>query len=262
MAVLVNPLPPQPPVAPPYLKVGYCKRYTPVDFSYIQCYHSHSWGNRHDVPDYGDGHKMHILILASTSSVAEEMQVTLGDMADRYTVVAAWSDAISSLEHDRPDLILIERVALIRMELAILSDLAKPGRWPPLLLVDAPAADARDGVMVTRRLVQAAPQYYQIGELRIDTRRKRAGLGGRWVALPPIQYRLLLTLAERAGEVIACQQLLRLVWGYDAGEIEARELVKVHIRQIRRRLGLGPEEHPYIRSVRGFGYVLAPPDED
>ena len=73
---------------------------------------------------------------------------------------------------------------------------------------------------------------------------------------------LLLALAERADEVIGCQDLLRLVWGYDAGEIEARELVKVHIRQIRRRLRLDPEERSYIRSVRGFGYVLAPPDED
>ncbi len=207
---------------------------------------------------------MHILILASTSSVAEEMQVALGDMAGRYTVAAAWSDAISSLEHDRPDLILIERAVLTRMELTTLLNLTEPGRWPPLLLVDTPAADAGDGIVVTRRLVQAAPQYYQIGELHIDTRRKRARLGERWVTLPPIQYRLLLTLAEHAGEVINCQQLLRLVWGYDAGEIEARELVKVHIRQIRRRLGLGldQEEHPYIRSVRGFGYVLAPPDED
>jgi DNA-binding response OmpR family regulator len=55
---------------------------------------------------------------------------------------------------------------------------------------------------------------------------------------------------------------LRVVWGYEAEESEARELVKVHIRQIRRRLGLDPEKYPYIRSVRGFGYMLAPPDED
>ena len=205
---------------------------------------------------------MHILILASTSGVAEEMQATLGDMADRYTVAAAWSDTISSLEHDRPDLILIERAALMRMELTTLLNLTEPGRWPPLLLADAPAADARDAAIVTQRLVQTAPLYYQIGELCIDTRRKRARLGERWVTLPPIQYRLLLTLAEHSGEVIACQQLLRLVWGYDAGEIEARELVKVHIRQIRRRLRLDPEERSYIRSVRGFGYVLATPDED
>jgi DNA-binding response OmpR family regulator len=82
------------------------------------------------------------------------------------------------------------------------------------------------------------------------------------VALPPIQYRLLLALARRAGEVVTCKELIRTVWGYEAEEIESRELVKVHIRQIRRRLGLDPEQHYYIHSVRGFGYMLAPPDEN
>ena len=205
---------------------------------------------------------MHILILASTYGVAEELQVALGDAADRHTVVATWADVISSLEHDRPDLILIERATLTRMELAALLSLTEPGRWPPLLLLDAPSIQGRDVVLVTRRLVQAAPQHYQIGELTVDTRRKRARIGGRWVTLPPIQYRLLLVLAQRSGEVIDCQELLRLVWGYDTGDSEARELVKVHIRQIRRRLGLDSEKHPYIRSVRGFGYVLVAPDED
>jgi DNA-binding winged helix-turn-helix (wHTH) protein len=205
---------------------------------------------------------MHILILAPTPSTAEQLQAALGDTADRYTIATAWPEVESLLAKDLPNLILVERAALTHIELATLLNLAQPGRWPPLLLVSAAAAGAKDGIAVVQRLTQEAPHYYQIGDLRIDTRRKRAGLGGRWVALPPIQYRLLLALAKRAGEVIDCQELLRLVWGYDAEEIEARELVKVHIRQIRRRLGLDPETHYYIRSVRGFGYMLAPPGDD
>ena len=97
--------------------------------------------------------------------------------------------------------------------------------------------------------------------LRIDTRKRRASIGERWVTLPPIQYRLLLALAQHEGEVVGCQELLRIVWGFEAEEAEARELVKVHIRQIRRRLGLDPEKHHYIQSIRGFGYMLSPPDE-
>jgi DNA-binding response OmpR family regulator len=205
---------------------------------------------------------MHILILAPTPSTAEQLQATLGDTTDRYTMATAWSEVESLLAKDLPNLILVERAALTQMDLATLLNLAQPGRWPPLLLVSAAATGAKDGIAVVQRLTQEAPHYYQIGDLRIDTRRKRAGLGGRWVALPPIQYRLLLALAKRAGEVVDCQELLRLVWGYDAEDIEARELVKVHIRQIRRRLGLDPEKHYYIRSVRGFGYMLAPPGED
>jgi DNA-binding response OmpR family regulator len=205
---------------------------------------------------------MHILILTSSTKTAEAMQATLGDTADRYTVVTLWSDVVALLDKDRPNLIVVERAALGKIELATLLRLAEPGRWPPLLIVDALAADGQRGIATARRLAQPPPQYYQIGDLRIDTRKRRASLGERWITLPPIQYRLLLALAQREGEVVDCQELLRLVWGYDAEEADARELVKVHIRQIRRRLGLNPETHNYIHSVRGFGYMLAQPEEN
>lgn len=204
---------------------------------------------------------MHILILASTPGAAEKMQDALDTTADHCAVVTTWSDVLSSLETNRPGMILVERAALAQAELTTLSKLTEPGRWPPLLIVDTLAADSQRGIAAARRLAQPPHQHYQIGELRIDTRKRRASLGERWVTLPPIQYRLLLALAQREGEVVDCQELLRLVWGYEAEDAEARELVKVHIRQIRRRLGLDPEKHPYIRSVRGFGYMLAPPDE-
>jgi DNA-binding response OmpR family regulator len=189
------------------------------------------------------------------------MQAALGSAADKYTVVASWAD-VFSLAGGRPDLILAERTVLARTDLHTLNALMEPGRWPPLLLVDTPSAGGDGGIGIVQRLNQAVPQHYQIGDLQIDTRRRRAKLGEQWVTLPPIQYRLLLALANRAGEVVDCQELLRAVWGYEAGEAEARELVKVHIRQIRRRLGLDPEKHYYIRSVRGFGYMIASPEDD
>jgi DNA-binding winged helix-turn-helix (wHTH) protein len=204
---------------------------------------------------------MHILILAPTPGVAKKMQNTLGVTTDQYTIVTTWSDVITSLETNRPSLILVERAALAQAELTTLSMLTEPGRWPPLLIVDTLAADNQRGIATARRLAQPPPQYYQIGELRIDTRKRRASISERWVTLPPIQYRLLLVLAQREGEVVNCQELLRLVWGYEAEDTEARELVKVHIRQIRRRLNLDPERHHYIHSVRGFGYMLAEPGE-
>lgn len=205
---------------------------------------------------------MYIIILASTLSTAKKMQTDLGNTADRYTIAVSWSDLIISLQKERPDLILIERTILPHIELATLLKLTESNRWPPLLITDALDHGLRSGITAIQHLIQTSPPYYQVGELRIDTRKRRARIDDRWVHLPPIQYRLLLALAQRAGEVIDCQELLRLVWGYDAGEVEARELVKVHIRQIRRRLELDPEKHHYIHSIRGFGYMLAPPEED
>lgn len=205
---------------------------------------------------------MHILIFAPTPDAAEEMQAVMDNPADHYTVATTWTDILSALEEAPPDLVLIERTALSRLEPTTLLNLTEPGRWPPLILVDIPATGVRNGVVLARHLVQAYPPIVQIGELCIDTRKKRVGLGEHWVTLPPLQYRLLSALARRAGEVVSYRELLRAVWGYDGEDNEARELIKVHIRQIRRRLRLDPEEHPYIHSVRGFGYMLAPPGED
>jgi len=205
---------------------------------------------------------MHVLIFAPTVGAGEEMRAALGDAADRYTVVATWSDVLSCIEDDNPELIIIDRAALARLEPTTLLNLMEPNRWPCLMFVDMPAVRAREEVVLAGRLAMARPPIYQVGNLWIDTRKKRAGLGERWCTLPPLQYRLLLALAKRAGEVVSYQDLLREVWGYDGEDSEARELLKVHIRQIRRRLGLDPKKHHYIRSVRGFGYMLVPPGED
>lgn len=205
---------------------------------------------------------MHILILAPTHNAAEELKAVVGDTADRYTVAATWPDALSCLEEDRPDLVVIQRAALARMEPTTVLNLIEPGRWPPLIIVDVSTTAVREGILLAQRLVRTAPPSYQVGDLHIDTRKKRVGLGGRWVTLPPLQYRLLLTLAQHTGEVVSYQDLLRAVWGHDGNDSEARELLKVHIRQIRRRLSLDPERQRYIRSVRGFGYMLVSPEDD
>jgi len=185
----------------------------------------------------------------------------VADPTREFTILANWKEVSASLNKGTASVILADRSTIATMRLAELVELASHGLWPPVLLVDVSGKGARDALALAQQVSQQLPHQYQIGDLRIDTRRKRAGLGNHWTTLPPIQYRLLLTLAQHKGEVMTCQDLLRAVWGYESEESEARELLKVHIRQIRRRLGLD-QNHPYIRSIRGFDYMLAPPDED
>jgi DNA-binding response OmpR family regulator len=93
----------------------------------------------------------------------------------------------------------------------------------------------------------------------IDPARKEVVFSARRVPLPPNQFRLLLYLALNAGRVIDPRELVREVWGYVESESQARELVKTHVRLIRRKLGWTDEDSNYLQSVRGFGYVLNPP---
>jgi len=98
-----------------------------------------------------------------------------------------------------------------------------------------------------------------VGRLTVDVSRKEAVFGARRVALPPQQYRLLVYLALNAGRVVEHAELLREVWGFFGPESEARELIKSHVRALRHKLGWTDPEHGYLKSVRGFGYMLSPP---
>jgi two-component system phosphate regulon response regulator PhoB len=80
----------------------------------------------------------------------------------------------------------------------------------------------------------------------------RVSRDGQPVHLSPTEFRLLLTLMERPGEVFSRERLLNLVWGRDT-HVDDRT-VDVHIRRLRKALGAGVRG--VIRTVRGAGYAL------
>ena len=111
------------------------------------------------------------------------------------------------------------------------------------------------GFQTRRRL-----RYRQVGDLQLDVARQRATLGIEWERLPRIQFRILRYLVEHRDQLVPHTELMKAVWGYEGEAAEARELLKAHMRQIRRRLG--PDMLPYIQTVRGEGYVLVDPNEE
>jgi two-component system phosphate regulon response regulator PhoB len=91
----------------------------------------------------------------------------------------------------------------------------------------------------------------RIGSLTIDTERHRVTVEGSEVELTTIEYKLLLTLAERKGRVQTREGLLQDVWGYSyAGDTRT---VDTHITRLRTKLG---SASAMIRTLRGFGYKL------
>jgi two-component system KDP operon response regulator KdpE len=113
-----------------------------------------------------------------------------------------------------------------------------------------------------RRLLEEGASVLEIGQLSINFDRKQATFCGKPLPLTPIQFRLVVSLALDTGRVVGFRELLENVWGYQGEEGEARELLKVHINRIRHKVrGLAEGGDSYIQSVRGFGYMLTPPDE-
>lgn len=71
-----------------------------------------------------------------------------------------------------------------------------------------------------------------------------------WVALPPVESRLMTALLERGGTVVSREALARAGWPDGA---PGRNALDVHMLRLRRRLEpLGM----VIRTVRSRGYLL------
>ena len=94
----------------------------------------------------------------------------------------------------------------------------------------------------------------QVGELRIDPRRREASVGDRNLELRAREFDLLAALARDPGVVLSRDALLEDVWGTDfPGETRT---VYVHVAEVRKKLG---DDGPQVETVRGIGYRLVPP---
>jgi DNA-binding response OmpR family regulator len=95
-----------------------------------------------------------------------------------------------------------------------------------------------------------------IGPLQLDTWHQTAMFQGRSLNLTPTEFRLLLCLAEHAGQMLSYTQLVRCAQGYDTSELEAGELIKPHIHHLRQKIEPEPGSPRYLLNVRGKGYIL------
>jgi DNA-binding response OmpR family regulator len=92
------------------------------------------------------------------------------------------------------------------------------------------------------------------GEASLDLRTRRAQVSGRSIELTAREFALAEMLFRHRGQVLSREQLLDHVWGYDHDP--RSNVVDVYVGYLRRKLG-----KDLIKSVRGMGYRLVPPEE-
>jgi DNA-binding winged helix-turn-helix (wHTH) protein/TolB-like protein/tetratricopeptide (TPR) repeat protein len=97
--------------------------------------------------------------------------------------------------------------------------------------------------------------FYEFGPFRIDRRERLLLHDGEPVSLPPKVYDTLLELVRHSGHVVEKEELMRAIWP-DTFVEEAN--LTVNISALRKALGEGDSERPYIETVprRGYRFVL------
>lgn len=94
------------------------------------------------------------------------------------------------------------------------------------------------------------------GDLIINRNEQTAFACGQEVSLSPIEYNLLLFMAERAGRILPVQLLFDAIWGSMAET--GPQSVKWYIWRLRQKIKADPQDPRFILTERGKEYRFSP----
>jgi DNA-binding response OmpR family regulator len=107
-------------------------------------------------------------------------------------------------------------------------------------------------VMRRAALGEEASEEMKVQNLTLDRARHEVRKDGELIDLTPLEFELLTQLMESAGKVVRRQEIsLRLM---DNGYAGSEATIKIHIRNLRQKLGDDLAEPVYIETVFGIGY--------
>lgn len=108
---------------------------------------------------------------------------------------------------------------------------------------------------------KAAPEKeLRLGDVRIDPNQARVFKKGEEIILTSLEYRLLLTLVNHAGQVLSRKQILEQIWDV-AGDFVNDNTLSVYIKRLREKIEDDPHQPKLIHTVRGLGYKAGVEDE-
>lgn len=113
---------------------------------------------------------------------------------------------------------------------------------------------ARIRALIRRAAGHASPDL-ACGPLRIDTRSRRVSVDGAPVALTAHEFKLLSYLMHHQCKVVSRTELVEHI--YDQDFDRDSNTIEVFVGRLRKKLGVD-----VIKTLRGQGYMLAPPGDD
>lgn len=90
--------------------------------------------------------------------------------------------------------------------------------------------------------------------LSFNKEKKCLTLDGEPVKLTPLEYKIVELLITNIGRVFSAEEIYERVWNEDAYASE--NTVAVHVRRIREKIEITPNDPRYLKVVWGIGYKL------
>jgi two-component system, OmpR family, KDP operon response regulator KdpE len=224
-----------------------------------------------------------ILVIEDEAQMRRFLRASLSSNAYQVVEAETAADGIAQAAGRNPDLILLDLGLPDQDGLAVTQRLREWSQTPIIVIsargreedkIQALDAGADDyltkpfgvGELLARIRValrnaargELGSSQFAVGELKVDLARRQVQVSGAEIHLTPIEYKLLATLIKHAGRVITHRQLLKEVWGPNAGE--QTQYLRVYMGQLRHKLEATPSRPQFLMTEPGVGYRLKTPD--
>jgi DNA-binding response OmpR family regulator len=222
-----------------------------------------------------------ILVVEDDQAIAEAVRARLASEGYDIAVVHDGPQALRAVAANRPDLVVLDLMLPGMDGLEVCREIQRDS-WVPVLMLTARTDEAdkvagfavgaddyltkpfspRELAARVRAIIRRMDRIRDMrsGEpvtrfdLTIDAARRRVSRDGDEVALTPLEFEILLTLARSPGVVFSRDELMDRVWGYR--DYAGGRVVDSHVARIRRKLGDEAGEPRYVRTVHGVGYAF------
>ncbi len=218
--------------------------------------------------------------------LTEMLQEYLEPEGLQLTTVASGSQGLRDARNQHYDLIVLDVMLPGLSGFEVLRQLRESGSQTPILMLTARGDDvdrivglemgaddylakpfnprellARIKAILRRTIENEHEGQTEIvvGPLTANLRRREAFLNDQPLRLTNAEFVILATLMRAPGDVVSREALTRAALGRQL--LPDDRSLDTHISNLRKKVGGTNDEGLTIRSVRGSGYVLLPPED-
>ena len=219
-----------------------------------------------------------LLLVEDDASIREVATLGLRGAGFRVTTAGDGRDGLARARGEEFDLVVLDVMLPSLDGFEVCREIRKTSRVPVVMLTarsdtvdvvvglesgaddyvtkpfEMPELIARCRAVLRRATAATEDPVIRIGDLEIDPRGFVARRGDRDAGLTATEFRLLLELARRPGQVFTREMLLDRVWNYDY--LGDSRMVDVAVQRLRAKIEDDPATPRFVKTVRGVGYRL------
>ena len=222
--------------------------------------------------------KRRILVIDDETSIRRFLKVALASHGYEVLEAVNGLEGLSSAANLRPDLIILDLGLPDLPGIKVLHQLREWYQQPIIILSvrddEESVVEALDGGaddyltkpfglgemlarirLVCRRTQVASDPAIVVGDLSVDLANRIVTRRGQEIKLTTTEFALLAFMIRNSGKVLTHEQVLKQVWGPNAGQ--HRQYLRVYVGHLRQKIEDDPSRPKLIVTIPGVGYRIA-----